>query len=138
MLLMSNKFWDDTDRLVFLRERANNLFHHDAQGDLTSRRAYTWVPPFDIFEMEGEIIVRADIPGVRLEDISVVVEGENVITIKGERKPGHSDREYFHCMERSFGRFMRSFKLPDATDIDAIRVVLSDGVLSVSIPKTGS
>ncbi|MBF0458770.1 MAG: Hsp20/alpha crystallin family protein [Nitrospirae bacterium] len=135
---MGNKFWDDTDRLLFLRERANNLFHHDTEGDLTSRYAYTWVPPFDIFEMEGEIVVRADIPGVKLEDISIVVEGENTISIRGERKPGiHSDREYFHCMERSFGRFMRSFKLPDSVNTDVIEVVLTDGVLSVTIPKTG-
>ncbi|MEO5361794.1 MAG: Hsp20 family protein [Nitrospirota bacterium] len=135
---MGKKFWDDTDRLVFLRERANNLFHHDAQGDLDSLRAYTWVPPFDIFEMEGGIIVQADIPGVRLEDISVTVEENNIISIKGERKPGvHSDREYFHCMERSFGRFMRSFKLPCSANTDAIEILLNDGVLSVTIPKTG-
>ncbi|MBF0319906.1 MAG: Hsp20/alpha crystallin family protein [Nitrospirae bacterium] len=121
---------------MFLRERANNLFHHDAEGDLTSRRAFTWIPPFDIFEMETEIIVKADIPGVIIDDISVVVEDNNILTIKGERKPGrHSDREYFHCMERSFGRFMRSFKLPGTADIDSIVVVLADGVLSVSIPK---
>ncbi|MBF0516196.1 MAG: Hsp20 family protein [Nitrospirae bacterium] len=136
---MSNKFWDDADRLVFLRERANNLFHHDTEGDLASRRAYTWVPPFDIFEMEGEFIVKADIPGVRLEDISVIVEEDNVISIKGERTPGrHSERDYFHCMERSFGRFMRSFKLPSCANTDAIELFLTDGVLSVSIPKTGT
>ncbi|MCG6552041.1 MAG: Hsp20/alpha crystallin family protein [Candidatus Magnetominusculus sp. LBB02] len=133
---MGNRFWDDADRLTFLRERANNLFHHDAEADLAARRAYTWVPPFDICEMDDEIIVRADIPGVKIEDVSVEIEGD-VISIRGERKPGcHTDREYFHCMERSFGRFLRQFKLPEAANIDAIEVVLKDGVLGVIIPKT--
>ncbi|MBF0606572.1 MAG: Hsp20/alpha crystallin family protein [Candidatus Magnetobacterium sp. LHC-1] len=131
---MSNKELGDLEELISFHERFNRLFQ-DEQGEPASQQAYTWTPAFDIYETEREFVIKADVPGVSEKDISLTVDNE-LLTIKGERLPGKGmERESYHCMERCFGKFARSFVLPSEVSINTIRALLSDGVLKVEIPK---
>ncbi|MBF0564965.1 MAG: Hsp20/alpha crystallin family protein [Nitrospirae bacterium] len=129
---MGGRYWDDMDEFMSLHERFNKLFY-ETRNDNTV--AYTWTPPFDIYETESEFLVKGEVPGVKQNDVSIQVE-DKVLTIKGERLPKKdADREYYHCMERNFGKFMRSFSLPESVNLDDVHAELSDGILVVSIPK---
>ena len=67
-----------------------------------------WMPPFDVSETEGEIIVKAEIPGMKVEDIDITLT-DGLLTIKGERKMEKEDKqENYHRIERHFGTFSRS------------------------------
>ena len=93
-----------------------------------------WAPTVDVSENDEEIVVNAELPGVKTEDVKVTVE-DDVLTIEGEKKQETgSGEESAHRLERSFGRFVRSFKLP-AVDADRISASHSDGILKVTLPK---
>lgn len=94
-----------------------------------------WMPDMDIFEREGKLVVRTDLPGVKREDVQVRVEGDTLVL------HGHRDEEkevdendYHHC-ERSTGTFTRKLALPDGFNADAIEATYTNGVLEVTIPK---
>jgi HSP20 family protein len=94
-----------------------------------------WSPVADISETEKEYVVKAELPGVKREDVKVThVDG--VLTIEGERKYEKDEKdEKTHRIERFFGTFARSFSLPDNADAQNIRAETRDGVLNVHIPK---
>lgn len=94
-----------------------------------------WAPAADISETEKEYLVKAELPGVKREDVKVRLEG-GVLTIQGERRHEKSSKdEKTHRTERFYGSFSRSFTLPDNADADNIRAESRDGVLSVHVPK---
>lgn len=94
-----------------------------------------WAPAIDVHEDQEEIAVRADLPGLKQEDIHLSLEN-NVLTISGERKTESEkkDRNY-HLVERSYGRFERSLQLSAAVDQSKIRASYKNGVLEVVLPK---
>jgi HSP20 family protein len=94
-----------------------------------------WTPVVDIKETEGEYLVRAELPGLKREDVKVSLD-EGVLTIEGERRQEKEEKsEKIHRVERFYGTFCRSFTLPEYTDASAIRAESKDGVLSVHVPK---
>jgi HSP20 family protein len=94
-----------------------------------------WEPAVDIYESENELVLKADLPDVELKDIDVRVENQT-LTIAGERKFEKNDTgKGYHRLERSYGRFTRSFAVPNAFDTDHIAADYKNGVLSVSLPK---
>ncbi len=94
-----------------------------------------WFPDIDVFEREGKILVRADVPGMRAEDIEVMVEGD-LLTIKGRREEEKEiTEESYFCSERAFGEFSRTVRLPEGTTADEIEARCTDGVLEVTIPR---
>ncbi|MGH9387802.1 MAG: Hsp20/alpha crystallin family protein [Vicinamibacterales bacterium] len=94
-----------------------------------------WVPAVDIFETENDgLVLKAELPDMKREDISVVVEN-NTLTLKGERKfEGDTRKEQFHRVERAYGTFSRSFSLPQTVDASKIGAEYKDGVLTVKLP----
>jgi HSP20 family protein len=94
-----------------------------------------WSPPVDIYETENELILKADIPDVKPEDIQVGVENQT-LTIKGERKfeEDNSIRGH-HRLERSYGAFVRSFTVPATVDPEKVAAEYKNGVLTVKLPK---
>ena len=96
---------------------------------------FDWMPPLDVLENSDEIIVRADIPGMKSDEIDLSISGD-VLQIKGERKreAGREDENY-HVIERGYGRFSRQVKLPAPAKADAITASYRDGVLTVRLPK---
>jgi HSP20 family protein len=102
------------------------------QADRAGRR---WVPPMDLVEAEDHFVLRADLPGLTEEDVKIEVQ-EGTLTISGERKAEHEEREHgWYRIERSFGAFNRSLTLPEHVNTDAIAAEFKDGVLEVRIPK---
>jgi HSP20 family protein len=95
-----------------------------------------WSPSVDIFENENELVFRADIPGVNLEAIDVRVENQT-LTITGERnfESAQEGAKGFHRIERNYGKFVRSFAVPNAFDTEKVAASYKNGVLNVSLPK---
>ena len=122
--------------LAVLQERMNRLFN-DTYGprredDLMSRG--TWTPAVDIYEVNSELVLKAELPDMRREDIDVSVEN-STLTIRGERKLDNEvKQENFHRIERAYGNFVRSFSLPNTVDPAKISAEYKNGVLTVKLP----
>ena len=94
-----------------------------------------WSPEVDIIEDEKEYLVKADLPEMKKEEIKVQVE-DGVLSISGERKTEKEEKgKKFHRMERSYGRFERSFTLPDDADGGKVSAEFKEGILKVHLPK---
>lgn len=94
-----------------------------------------WSPLVDIMEEEGEYLVKAELPGMAKEDVSVQVEN-GVLSISGERKAeGEKNGKKIHRIERAYGRFVRSFRVPENADASKVSARFQDGVLQVVMPK---
>lgn len=120
--------------LAVLHDRVNRLFG-DAYGAREEGVLSSWVPAVDIFENEKkELVIKAELPDVRTEDVSVTVEN-NLLTLSGERKvDSEVKKEHYHRLERSFGSFSRSFSLPTTVDTGKIGADFKHGVLTVRLP----
>jgi HSP20 family protein len=100
--------------------------------------ARPWMPPVDISESENELVVKADVPDVKFEDIHVNLENDT-LTLKGERKfEKASGKGGYHRMERSYGSFERSFTVPNTVDAEHVKADYKNGVLTVTLPKKES
>jgi HSP20 family protein len=94
-----------------------------------------WIPAVDILEKEGNLILRAELPGMNEKNIDLKLEG-NTLTIKGERKIDKEDKKNnYHRVESFYGSFTRSFRLPETVDLDKISADYKNGVLTVTIPQ---
>ncbi len=95
----------------------------------------TWSPTCDIFETDNEIVVKAELPEVKKEDVNVSIDN-NVLSIHGERKLSEeTKKENYHRLERSYGEFSRSFTLPNFVDAGKVNAEFKDGILRVTLPK---
>jgi HSP20 family protein len=95
----------------------------------------TWAPACDVFETDHEIVIKAELPGLKRENVKVSVEN-NVLTIQGERRfEEETKQENYHRLERSYGEFIRSFALPNYVDTAKIGAEFKDGILNVTLPK---
>ncbi len=93
-----------------------------------------WVPAVDVQLCNGTLVVWAELPGLKREDVKVEVN-DGVLAIKGERKREHKeDHEGYHRWERSYGRFYWSIRLPKGAKTDQLRAEMKDGVLKVTVP----
>ena len=99
------------------------------------RTSPPWSPAVDIVETENELVLKADLPDVKLEDIDVRVENQT-LSIKGERKfeKDFADKGY-HRIERSYGSFMRSCAVPNSVDTEKVSADYKNGVLTIALPK---
>jgi HSP20 family protein len=132
--------WEPFRDLVSLQERMNRLFDDSFRGVARSGEedwalGGSWAPAVDIFEHEGNIVLKAELPGVEAKDVDIRVEN-NVLTLRGERKfDSEVTRESYHRVERSYGTFSRSFTLPTVVDTGNIKAEFKEGVLRVTLPK---
>jgi HSP20 family protein len=95
----------------------------------------TWAPAVDILETEDAVILKADIPDVKIEDLDIRVEN-NTLTLRGNRKFEKDDNvKGFHRIERVYGEFVRNFALPDTVDTEQVAADYKNGVLSIGIRK---
>jgi HSP20 family protein len=95
----------------------------------------TWAPAVDIYEGEHGLVVKADLPDVKPEELDIRVEN-NILTIRGERKfEKKVDEKNYLRVERAYGSFARSFTLANTVNAEAIKADYKDGVLTLSIPK---
>jgi HSP20 family protein len=127
--------WEPFRGVATLQEQINRVF-----GDVSDRRGEesnltAWAPSVDIFETEHELVVKADLPDVKPEELDIRVEN-NILTIRGERKfEKKVDENNYLRVERSYGSFARSFSLANTVNSEAIKADYQNGVLTLSIPK---
>ena len=94
-----------------------------------------WMPPVDIEENEKEYLIKAELPGMKKEDVKLNVEG-GTLSISGERKAEKEEKgKKYHRVERSYGAFLRTFTLPQGALVEKIYAEFKDGVLMVHLPK---
>ena len=129
--------WDrDLNRF---QNRLGRLFDDALRGDREPEDAWgmaEWAPPVDIFEQDGSLVLKAELPGVRAEDVQVHLEN-SVLTIRGERRTEQEvKRENYHRMERAYGTFVRSFTLSPQYDQDKIEASFADGILRLTVPRS--
>jgi HSP20 family protein len=129
--------FDPFRELTTMQDRINRIF-----GDVYSRRydddmlsRGDWIPPVDIFENDNhEIVIKAELPGLKREEIDLRVEN-NTLTLRGERRRENEVKEdHYHRVERSYGAFTRSFSLPASVDSGRVKADYRDGVLTVLLP----
>jgi len=129
--------WDPYREVGNLQDRFNRLL-----GTVAPRRDRdeeislgAWIPPVDIVEEKDRILMTAELPGFKENEIEIQMEG-TVLTIRGERK-SEIEREgrTFHRVERSYGQFVRSFTLPNNVDRDRIKATFANGLLQIELPK---
>ena len=123
--------------LAQMQDRINRIFgeayRHSENDDVL--KGGDWTPAVDIFETkEHEIVLRAELPGLKREDIDVRVEN-STLTLKGQRKQEQEvSKESYHRVERSYGAFSRSFSLPSTVDTEKVSANFADGLLTVKLP----
>ncbi len=94
-------------------------------------------PSVDIYNEGDDIVIKAEVPGISREDLDISID-RNVLTICGEKKQESKVEEKdFHRIERSYGTFTRSFKLPDDVSADKAKASFNDGVLEIRMPRSG-
>ena len=131
--------WEPVRELQTMQNEMNRLFNtfFDAPspgngGQTTLRR---WIPAMDVVETDDHFVLRADLPGLNESDVNIELE-DNVLTISGERKVEHEQRnEGYYRVERASGAFVRSLTLPEGVDAQGIQANFDSGVLEVRIPK---
>ncbi|MGD8640905.1 MAG: Hsp20/alpha crystallin family protein [Gammaproteobacteria bacterium] len=94
-------------------------------------------PKLDISENDEQYKIDVEVPGISEKDIKVDIEGD-MLTIRGEKQQENkTDKDKYHCIERSYGSFMRTLNLPSNADTDNINAKFKNGVLTININKTG-
>ncbi len=130
--------WEPARELQSVQSEINRLFNTLLDTPTATFRgtvAPRWVPAMDLVEGESEFVLRADLPGIKEEDVKIEVE-DRVLTISGERKTEHEERrEGYHRIERAFGAFSRSLTLPEGVDAQEVRASFDRSVLEIHVPK---
>ena len=130
--------WSSGGEMTTFRREMDRLFDRFFEGwpFRASVEEGEWTPFVDVSESAKEVIVRAEIPGIDPKAIDVSVQGD-ILTLRGERKKEHEEKgEDFHRIERSYGAFSRSIRLPTEVDAAKVKASYKDGVLKVNLPKT--
>jgi HSP20 family protein len=126
--------WDPLKDLMTMHDRMNKIF--DETLSKTAQGSYgDWLPPVDIYEADDEIVIMSELPGLTEEDIDIQVS-DGVLSLKGEKKyPIEGERDNFYRLERPYGKFNRSFAIPNTVDISTVKANLKDGLLKVTLKK---
>jgi HSP20 family protein len=134
--------WNPFREMEDIQRRMSSLW----EGNLLRRNNLTngeenitvpeWAPVVDIIEDESEYLIKVELPEVQKDDVKVTVEN-GTLTISGERKAEKDQKgRKFHRVERYYGRFERSFAVPDDSDSEHVKAEFKDGVLRIRLAKS--
>ena len=135
--------WDPWGNLLNIQRDLSDLFQRAyepgtasaATGGGQRRRTTAYVPPIDVFGREGNLVVRAELPGVKPEDVEVTFHN-GVLALRGERRhESKIDEGAYFRMESAYGVFERQIQLPEGVSGDDISASYSDGILEITIPQ---
>ncbi|HZV13180.1 MAG TPA: Hsp20/alpha crystallin family protein [Candidatus Kapabacteria bacterium] len=117
-------------------ERVSNWIDNYMNDGFHSLGVGNFVPSVDISEDEKNVYVHVELPGLTKDDVKVLVNDDNILTIRGEKK--HEEKQEnknYYRMERCYGAFVRSLPLPAPVKADAIDAKFKDGILNITLPK---
>ncbi|MCB1097850.1 MAG: Hsp20/alpha crystallin family protein [Verrucomicrobiales bacterium] len=128
--------WNPFRDLTELSNRLNSLAGNQCGASGKGRCATgDWLPSVDIHEDENGYTIHADLPRVDKDNVTLTFS-DRVLTVEGERKSEEkSEGSKVHLVERSYGRFVRSFRLPEDANGEAIKATFKEGVLTINVPK---
>ena len=128
--------WEPFNGLDKMHSAFNDLFNENFGQSWVQPASTKWYPAVDVLESKDAYLIRAELPGMKREDINLEVK-DGTLTLTGERKSEKPAEgvEYRH-VERVSARFWRSFSLPETVKQDGIEASYNDGVLEVRVPKT--
>lgn len=128
--------YDPFGELRTLQNEVNRLFSSSfSRGGEDQMMRGDWSPQVDIFENKDQIVLEAELPGMKPEDVDISIEN-NVLTLHGERKFEKKDEgDNFHRVERSYGSFTRSFTLPPTVSSENANAEFENGVLRLTLAK---
>jgi HSP20 family protein len=133
-LVRWNPAWD----MVAMRNEMNRMakaFFRGGNGDSEGSWRNAWTPVVDMYESDEALMLKAELPGFSKDDVQVEIK-DNLLTLKGERKRETDVKEeQYHRVERTYGAFRRSFRLPVLVDADKAEATFKDGVLELKLPK---
>lgn len=125
--------------LGILHDEMDRVFSDFFRGDLVDNGSFfsgSWAPAIDVSETDDSYIIRAELPGMKKEDVKITVNN-TLVTIRGEKRNEAEDKSRtYHRIERSYGSFERSFNLPGAVKSSSVEARFEDGLLTVALPKT--
>ncbi|MGA2453139.1 MAG: Hsp20/alpha crystallin family protein [Solirubrobacteraceae bacterium] len=121
--------WEPFAELGELRSRFDRMFEELAEG-----RERAWMPAVDVERDNGNLVVRADVPGIKPEEVKIEVE-DDILTVSGQHEERKEEKDkHFLRRERRYGSFSRSMALPSGVDAKKIKAKTHDGVVEVTIP----
>ena len=130
--------WDPFEEWGGVDDRIRRLFDETFGRYPAVRRETldkTWLPAVDIYEDKENIVVKAELPGVKKDEVAIEIK-DNILTLSGERKQEQeTKKENYHRVERVYGKFSRSFTLPDSVQVDKVKANYRDGILEIALPK---
>jgi HSP20 family protein len=130
--------WEPLEGLNRIQSRINDLFDETfgrPRAHPTANGSAVWFPPVDVLESRDSYLIRAELPGMKKEDFNLELQ-DGVLTLSGERKfEEPANGVEYHRIERSTGKFFRSFSLPQTVKNDEIKASFRDGILEVHVPK---
>ena len=131
--------WDPFKELEDVSNRLNRIFGRSLASTEPNQEILAmadWTPSADISETDTAYLIKAEIPGVNKEDVKVTLQ-DGMLTIQGERKQEKEEKDKkFHRIERSYGSFVRSFRIPEDADESAVKAEFKDGMLNVTLTKS--
>ena len=143
MLTRWENRWNPFKEMEDLHSRLSALINRSygrvpVRGDAEGEESITfseWAPLVDVTEDDQGYVIKAELPEVKKEDVKVTVEN-GVLMLAGERKLEKEEKSRrYHRIERSYGKFVRSFTLPDDAETDRVNAEFRDGVLRISVAK---
>jgi len=119
--------WDPFGDLRAWQDRIERLSAHHADS---------WTPPIDVYETADRYVIAAELPGLTREQVELALE-DSRLTIRGHRtdRAASGDVVHFHQVERGHGAFARTFDFADKIDVEGVSAEMSNGVLTVTLPK---
>jgi HSP20 family protein len=121
--------WDPFSELGELRARFNRMFEDIGEG-----RDGAWLPAVDVSRDAGNLVIKADLPGVSPDDVTIEVDGDMLRVSGAHEETTEDKREDYLRRERRYGAFYRAIQLPPGVDPDAIEARTRDGVLEITVP----
>ena len=123
--------------LYRMRREMDRLWESITREHYPSTFDHDWVPSLDLSDRGDSLVAELEVPGMDPKDIHISVTG-HVLTISGEKKREREEKEHnYHLVERSYGKFSRSVRLPSTVNPDRVEASYKDGILSITLDKTG-
>ena len=128
--------WRPWRELDLLRREMDNLWNRFTGERPIEWVEGEWVPSLDVSETQDKVVVKAEAPGIDPKEIDISLNS-GILTLKGEKKKEREEKDAsYHLIERSYGSFSRSVRLPAEVQEDKVKAGYKDGVLTVTLPKT--
>jgi HSP20 family protein len=131
--------WTPMGNLASFQDEMNRMFEQVFRGGTGEEAGWgvrPWAPPVDIYETDDALVLKAELPGISKDDVSVEIH-QNTLSLRGQRKHEAEVKEdRYHRVERAYGTFQRSFVLPTMVDQKHVQATYKDGILELRLPKS--